>query len=87
MDNKDKSHDCGKPNKGNKDKGEMLGNERQKTKGDGLKMATQIAATPIIYGEEAKKIMREAKTTQSEKSKMNAKKLTDFFSKYMQKED
>jgi len=44
-------------------------------------MATQIAATPIVYGAEAKKIMRESKTKQSRKAEENARKLLNFFNR------
>ncbi len=44
-------------------------------------MATQIAATPIVYGAEARKILAESKTKQSKKAEENAKKLLDFFNK------
>ncbi|NFH40668.1 hypothetical protein [Clostridium sporogenes] len=47
-----------------------------------LKMTTQIAATPILYGEEAKKVIMEAKTTPSEKAKENGKKLMNYFEKF-----
>lgn len=46
-------------------------------------MPTQIEPTPIIYGEEASKIMREAETPPSEKSKENAKKFREYFSKFI----
>ena len=55
-------------------------------KGD-VSMATQIAATPIIYGEEARNIMKEAKTFQSKKSKRNAKKIIEIFNRFIEKED
>lgn len=48
-----------------------------------LKMATQIAPTPILYGEEARKVLLEAKTEQSEKAKKNAKKLMNYFSRFV----
>lgn len=32
-------------------------------------MATQIAATPILYGKEAKKVLEEARVKQSKKAK------------------
>lgn len=44
-------------------------------------MPTQIAVTPIVYGDEAKKILAESETKQSESAKENAKKLLDFFDK------
>ncbi len=45
-------------------------------------MATQIAATPILYGKEAEKVMKEAKMPQTKKAKENAIKLMDFFNKF-----
>lgn len=48
----------------------------------GIKMATQIAATPILYGKEAERVLREAKTLPSEKSKENASKLINFFKRF-----
>lgn len=49
-------------------------------------MPTQIAPTPIIYGEEAREIMREAKTPPSEKSIENAKKFREYFDEFMEKD-
>ena len=46
-------------------------------------MATQMAVTPVVKGEQAKVILKEAKEYTSEKSKENAKKLIDYFSKMM----
>jgi hypothetical protein len=45
------------------------------------KLATQIAATPTIYGEEAQKIIEEAKRPPSQKALENGKKLLDYFDK------
>lgn len=42
-----------------------------------------MAATPIVKGTQAKQILKEAKEYTSEKSKENAKKLVDYFSKMM----
>lgn len=47
----------------------------------GIGMATQIAATPIICGGEAKIILQESKTQPSKKAQENGRKLLDFFSK------
>lgn len=44
-------------------------------------MATQIAATPVIYGREAKRILQESKSKPSEKAQENGRKLLDFFSR------
>jgi hypothetical protein len=52
---------------------------------DELVMATQIAATPIICGKQAKSILREVKTAQSEKAKRNATRLAEYFSKFDKK--
>ena len=46
-------------------------------------MPTQIAATPVIKGEEAKKIYQEANRKPSPKAEIGAKKLTDMFEKMM----
>lgn len=52
-------------------------------------MPTQIAATPVIKGEEAKKlrryieIYREANRKPSPKAEIGAKKLADMFEKMM----
>lgn len=45
----------------------------------GIRMATQIMATPILYGKEAQKVLKEVKTMPSEKSKENGKKLLELF--------
>lgn len=52
-------------------------------KGKKLKMMTQIAATPTLYGEEAKKVIMEANTTPSEKAKENGEKLINYFEKFI----
>ena len=46
-------------------------------------MPTQIAATPVIKGEEAKKIYRGANRKPSSKAEIGAKKLADMFEKMM----
>lgn len=46
-------------------------------------MPTQIAATPVIKGEEAKKIYREANRKPFPKAEIGAKKLADMFEKMM----
>lgn len=58
---------------------------QETTKRGGIIMATQIAATPILYGEEAKKIIQEAKTMPSEKAKENAHRILNYFSKFTKK--
>lgn len=47
----------------------------------GIGMATQIAATPVIYGGEAKKILQESRTQPSKRAKENGRKLLELFSK------
>lgn len=42
-------------------------------------MATQIMATPILYGAEARKVLQEIKIAPSEKSKENGRKLLELF--------
>lgn len=42
-------------------------------------MATQIAATPIIYGVEARKILSESKSEETTIAKENGMKLLNFF--------
>lgn len=46
-------------------------------------MPTQITATPVIKGEEAKKIYREANRKPSPKAEVGAKKLSMMFEKMM----
>ena len=46
-------------------------------------MATQIAATPIIKGPEADKILKEAHRKPSEDTKKGAQKLSNIFDKMM----
>lgn len=45
----------------------------------GIKMATQIAATPILYGKEAEKVLNESKTQRSSKAKENEIALLKLF--------
>jgi len=47
-------------------------------------MATQIAATPVIKGSEALKILKEANRKPSNKSEKGAKKLANIFDKMME---
>lgn len=56
--------------------------EKRKQK-ERIHMATQIAATPIIKGREAVKILKEANRTPSKKSENGAKKLANMFTKMM----
>ncbi|WP_158082353.1 hypothetical protein [Paenibacillus ferrarius] len=46
------------------------------------KMATQIAATPIVTGKKAREIMKSIKNQPSEKSKKNGQALIDFFKSF-----
>ena len=46
-------------------------------------MATQIAATPVVKGSEAKKILKEANRKPSKESEKGAKKLADIFDRMM----
>lgn len=46
-------------------------------------MSTQIAATPVIRGKEAKKIYQESNRKSSAKAEIGAKKLADMFEKMM----
>lgn len=43
-------------------------------------MATQIAATPVVSGVEAKKILAEANTRRTAASQQGARKIADKFS-------
>lgn len=61
-------------------------NKKRDLHNGGLRnMATQIAATPILYGEEAMKVWEEANTIPSEKARENGRKLIKKFAKMMQK--
>lgn len=44
-------------------------------------MATQIMATPVLRGAEARKVLEESKRVASNKSKNGAKKLAERFEK------
>lgn len=50
-------------------------------------MATQIAATPVIKGTEAKEILKEINRMPSQKAEAGAKKLTDIFEKMMKRNE
>lgn len=56
---------------------------KTQTMNGGIRMPTQIAATPVIKGEEAKKIYKEANRNPSPKAEVGAKKLADIFEKMM----
>lgn len=43
------------------------------------KMATQIAATPILHGKEAKKVLKECKKLPTKKSQQNLEILNKMF--------
>lgn len=49
----------------------------------GVKMATQIAPTPVVKGTAAEKIYKEANQNRSQASKYGAEKLKTKFSKKM----
>lgn len=49
----------------------------------GVYMATQIAATPVIKGDEARKIYNEANRKPSKEAKKGAKKLDNIFGNMM----
>ena len=51
-----------------------------------IRMATQIAATPVIKGTEAVKILKEANRVPSWKAEQGAKKLANIFEKMMKNE-
>ena len=48
-----------------------------------IPMATQIAATPVIKGPEAVKILKEANRKPSKESEKGAKKLAEIFDRMM----
>lgn len=48
----------------------------------GRKMATQMAATPTVYGKEAVKIIEAAKKKPSSQAIKNGKKLVEYFSRF-----
>ena len=48
-----------------------------------IPMATQIAATPVIKGAEAIKILKEANRKPSKESEKGAKKLAEIFDRMM----
>lgn len=48
-----------------------------------IPMATQIAATPVIKGPEAIKVLKEANRKPSEESEKGAKKLAEIFDRMM----
>lgn len=48
----------------------------------GRKMATQMAATPTVYGKEAQKIVEAAKKKTSAQALKNGEKLVNYFSRF-----
>ena len=46
-------------------------------------MKMQTKAIPVIHGEEAKQILKEAKTKPTKRAVENAKKIVEFFSQLM----
>ena len=61
----------------------MIEDEKELSEKEVLSMATQIAATPVIKGSEAIKILKEANRKHSEESEKGAKKLADIFDRMM----
>ena len=61
----------------------MIEEEKELSEKEVLSMATQIAATPVIKGSEAIKILKEANRKPSEESEEGAKKLADIFDRMM----
>ena len=61
----------------------MIEEEKELSEKEVLSMATQIAATPVIKGSEAIKILEEANRKPSEESEKGAKKLADIFDRMM----
>ena len=57
--------------------------EQKRMKKEVFHMATQIAATPVIKGKEAVKILKEANREPSKKSENGARKLANIFEKMM----
>lgn len=50
---------------------------------EAVSMATQIAATPVVKGAEAVKILKEASRKPSKESEKGAKKLASIFDRMM----
>lgn len=46
-------------------------------------MKIQLKAIPMIHGEEAKQILKEAKIKPTKRAEENAKKIVEFFSQLM----
>ena len=61
----------------------MIEEEKELSEKEVLSMATQIAATPVIKGSEAIKILEEANRKPSKESEKGAKKLADIFDRMM----
>lgn len=58
-------------------------NDKKSKEREVISMATQIAATPVIKGPEATKILKEANRKPSKESEKGAKKLADIFDRMM----
>lgn len=58
-------------------------NDKKSKEKEVIPMATQIAATPVIKGPEAIKILKEANRKPSKESEKGAKKLADIFDRMM----
>ena len=61
----------------------MIADNNKNLKKEVFPMATQIAATPVIKGPEASKILKEANRKPSKESQKGAKKLADIFDRMM----
>lgn len=46
-------------------------------------MELKVYATPTLYGEEAKKVLKEMQTEPSEKAIENGKKLVEYFKRFL----
>ncbi|MHB0943231.1 hypothetical protein ACYCSU_16410 [Paenibacillus sp. ALE1] len=53
-------------------------NKRKK----GKKMATQMAATPTLYGRDAQRLLKSLENKPTEKSRQNALKLREYFKSF-----
>lgn len=58
-------------------------NDKKSKEKEVIPMATQIAATPVIKGPEARKILKEANRKPSKESEKGARKLADIFDRMM----
>lgn len=58
---------------------------KKKKKGDRRAMATQIAPTPMLHGNEAKQVYHETKIKMNADATRGAQKLSDMFSKMIKR--